>query len=281
MKGGIVTLFAAAAGIVVAQLAGAATDETSQRRPLLAPSIVHVRVRATLLHWGMSSADIARVMAAPAQVAADNEGTVRVLKYWAEPIGTTVTVTDGKLSGVALDIAGVDDPALPNFTRTAWLGMSRTAVLRRLGMPAENHLQNRDGMKVEQMIFEWPGEPDVSIFLIDGRVAAKKVGRSFPVDILGFTLPLAPAPADDEGHDVAERSKLQLVAVGMKESELQALFGTAKLHIPYTFKGHPAEHAIYETSPGKSFGRFTLIDGVLIDFADGGNTSLSQVLDGR
>jgi hypothetical protein len=282
MKGGIVTLFAAAAGIVVAQLAGAATDETSQRQPLLVSSITHVRVRATLLHWGMSPADITRVMAAPAQVdAADDEGTVHVLKYWAEPIATTVTVTDGKLSSVALDIAGVDDPALPNFTRAAWLGMSRTAVLRGLGMPAENHLRNCDGMKVEQMIFERPGEPDVSIFLIDGRVAAKKVGRSFPADIPGFTLPLAPDPADGESDDIAGRSKLQLVAIGMKESDLRAQFGTPKLQVPYTFRGHAAKHAIYETSPGKPFGRFTFIDGVLIDFADGGNTSVDQVLDGR
>lgn len=156
----------------------------------------------------MSPADIARVMAASSQVdAADDEGTVRVLKYSAEPIATTVTITDGKLSGVALDVAGVDDPALPNFSRAAWLGMSRTAVLQRLGMPAENHLRNCDGMNVEQMIFERPSEPNVSIFLVDGRVAAKKVGRSFPIDILGFTPPLAADPADDESDEIADRPR--------------------------------------------------------------------------
>jgi hypothetical protein len=145
----------------------------------------------------MSRADITRVMAAPPQVdAADDEGTVHVLRYSAEAIATTVTITDGKLSGVALDIAGVDDPALPNLTRAALLGMNRIAVLQRLGMPAENHLRDCDEMNVEQMIFERPGEPDVSIFLIDGRVAAKKVGRSFPIDILSFALPLAPDPAE-------------------------------------------------------------------------------------
>ena len=288
MKGAIVTLLAAAAGIAIAQLPATAQnrmsseDETSQRQQLLASHVAHVRVRATLLHWGMSPADVARAMAAPSQVdAADDEGTVRVLRYSAEPIATTVTITDGKLSGVALDVAGVDDPALPNFARAAWLGMNRTTVLRKLGMPAENHLRDFDGMNVEQMIFERPREPDVSIFLIDGRVVGKKVGRSFPADILGFALPLAPDPADDEGDEIADGSQKQLVAVGMKESELRAQFGAPKLQVHYTFKGHAAEHAIYETSPGKSFGRFTLIDGVLIDFADGGNTSLNQILDGR
>jgi len=192
-----------------------------------------------------------------------------------------VTITDGKLSGVALDVAGVDDPALPNFSRAAWLGMNRTAVLQRLGTPSENHLRNCDGMNVEQMIFERAGEPDVSIFLIDGRVAAKKVGKSFALDILGFALPQAPDSAGDESDEIADRSKMHLVAVGMKESELRAQFGEPKLQVPYIFRGHGAQHAIYETSPGKSFGSFTLIDGVLIDFADGGNTSLNKVLDGR
>jgi outer membrane protein assembly factor BamE (lipoprotein component of BamABCDE complex) len=288
MKATIVTLLAAAAGIVVAQLPATAQnrvsseDEGSHRQQQLAPAIGHVAVRATLLHWGMPQADIARVMGAPSQVAAaDDEGTVRVLKYSAEPIATTVTITDGKLSGVALDVAGIDDPALPNFARAAWLGMDRATVLRILGMPAENHLRHCDGMNVEQMIFERPAGPDVSIFLIDGRVAAKKVGRPFPADVLGFALPLAADPADDESDEIADQSKNQLVAVGMKESELRALFGAPKLQTSYTFRGQAAEHAIYEMSPGKSFGCFTLIDGVVIDFADGGYTSLNQILDGR
>jgi hypothetical protein len=59
------------------------------------------------------------------------------------------------------------------------------------------------GMTAEQMIFEPPCGPDVSIFLIDGRVVIKKAGRSCSADILGFALPLAPDPADNEIDDVA------------------------------------------------------------------------------
>ena len=272
---------------VAAQLPATAQNRVSSeaetsRQEIFAPSVAHVAVRATLLHWGMSQSDVAGVMGAPSQVGvADDEGAIRVLRYSAEPIATTVTITDGKLSGVALDVAGVDDPALPNFARAAWLGMNRATVLRILGAPAENHLRGCDGMNVEQMIFERPGGPDVSVFLIDGRVAAKKVGKSFPADVLSFALPLAPDPADDGSEGIADRSQKQLVAVGMKESELQAQFGAPKLEVQYTFRGHTAERAIYETSSGKSFGSFTLIDGVLIDFADGGNASLNQILDGR
>jgi hypothetical protein len=38
---------------------------------------------------------------------------------------------------------------------------------------------------------------------------------------------------------------------------------------------------IFETSLGKSFARFTFIENVLTEFADGGATSLSLVLDGH
>jgi hypothetical protein len=288
MKRGMVTVLAGVAGVALLPAAATAQNrtqfvsETSQRQLLLTPPIAHVRIRATLLHWGMSAADVTRVMATPAQVdQADDDGAVRVLKYRAEPIATTVTIIDGKLSALALDIAGVDDPDLPNFSRPAWLGMSRTAVLQRLGMPTEDHLRDSEGMTVEQMVFVQPREPDVSIFLFDGRVAAKKVGRSFPANILGFALPLGSDPADDESEEIADRSQKQLVAVGMKEHELRAQFGAPKLEVHYTFRGHTAEHAIYEANPGKSFLRFTFIDGVLTDFAGDGKTPLGQILDGR
>jgi hypothetical protein len=255
--------------------------EASGTEAVLPPLVDHLGVRATLLYWGMPVTDVERILGMPAHVdAADSEGSsIRVLKYPAEPIGTSVTITDAKLAGVALDIAGIDDPALPTFSRAAWLGMSRAAVLQVLGTPAEDHLRDGYGMTVEQMIFKRPCEPNVSVFLIDGRVAAKKVGRSFPSDILGFALPLAPDPGDNEIDDVADWPKQQRVAVGMKESEVQELFGAPKLHVDYTFKGRPAGYAIFETNKGKSFGRFTFIDGILTEFADGGATPLNQILE--
>jgi hypothetical protein len=41
-------------------------------------------------------------------------------------------------------------------------------------------------MMLEHMIFARPGQPDVSVFLIGGRVAGKRIGRDLPSDILGF-----------------------------------------------------------------------------------------------
>jgi len=116
--------------------------------------------------------------------------------------------------------------------------------------------------------------------LIDARVVSKKVGTSFPADILGAVLPLAPDP-NEQIDDVRPWPKERRVAAGMKASEAQALFGAPKLQVDYTFNGRPAAYAIYETNRDKSFGRFTFIEGVLIEFADGGATALNHVLDRR
>jgi hypothetical protein len=256
---------------------GSATDV------LLPPRVDHLGVRATLLHWGMSREDVDRVMGTPTAVDSfsSNHRDAHILKYSAEPIGTTVTIIDDKLSAVSLDIAGTEDRTLPTYSGMVWLGMSRANVLRIVGMPADDRVRDGYGMTVEQMIFKRPNAPDVSVFLIDGRVAAKRIGRSFPSDILAFALPLAPDPADDEIDDVALQPKERPVRVGMVASELTARFGPPKHQVNYAFKGRPATYAIYETGPGKSFGRFTLIDGVLTEFAEGEGASLDQILEGH
>jgi hypothetical protein len=216
--------------------------EASATDALLPPRVDHLGVRATLLYWGMSRDDVDRVMGRPTAVDSFlSEGRdAHVLKYSTEPIATTVTVIDDRLSGVSLDIAGTDDDTLPTFSRMASLGMSRAAVLRMLGTPADDRLRDGFGMTVEQMIFARPNMPDVSVFLINGRVAAKKVGRSFPTDILSFALPLAPDSSDDEIDDVASPPQERRVRVGMEERELPVLLGAPKHQVNYTYKGKPA-----------------------------------------
>jgi hypothetical protein len=78
----------------------------------------------------MLRSDVEWIMGAPAQADSfvRDDDDLRVLKYPAEPIATA-TITGDRLSGVALDIAGVDDPALLDFSPAAWLGTSRSVVL--------------------------------------------------------------------------------------------------------------------------------------------------------
>src|SRR5262245_16045745 len=111
-----------------AALAESWRSDSSQSDLLLPPCVDHVAVRASHLHQGMSVAEVERIMGAPAGVETydGDDGSVRVVSYPREPIATKVTISDGKVSRVALDIAGVDERAMPAYTGPAWLGMHRT-----------------------------------------------------------------------------------------------------------------------------------------------------------
>jgi hypothetical protein len=82
--------------------------EASGRNALQPQHVDHIGVRATLLYLGMQAASVERIMGTSTLVeAAEHKGgSIRVLKYPMEPIGIEVTITDAKVSGVALDIAG-------------------------------------------------------------------------------------------------------------------------------------------------------------------------------
>jgi len=288
MKRDVSLLLIAMTSMLAAQLASPAmaqeypSSEASHHDILLPPRVDRVDVRARLLHWGMTDAEVEQIMGASAELQAYDGpgGNVRVLSYSTEPIATIVSIHNGQLTGVRLDIAGIDEHTLPAYSRPVWLGMNRASVLRILGIPADDQLHDRFGMTLEHMIFGRLGQRDISVFLIGGRVASKKVGRDLPSDILGFALPLPPNATNDEtdARSVA-RGEGQL-AVGMTINEIQARFGTPKLLVDYTFKGRPANYRIYQTNEDGSFGCFTFVDGVLIEFAGGSEIPLSQILNG-
>jgi hypothetical protein len=257
-------------------------NQTLQEDVLLPPHVERVGVRASLVYWGMSADSVERIMGTSAESEAYEglSGNVRVFHYRLEPIATKVTFSNGKVSGLALDIAGIDERALPPYSRSAWPGMHRSFVLQMLGGPAEDRFFDRFGVKLEHMIFERPGEPDVSIFFMGERVVTKKVGRSLPPDVLGFSLPLALDPAKEETDARGPAHIKERIRVGMMVRDVQALFGTPRLRVPYSFKGRPAEYALYETAQDGSFGRFTFIDGVLCEFEEGGRIPLDQILNG-
>lgn len=254
----------------------------SEGDQLMPPRVERVATRAALLHWGMSEAEVERIMGPPAELRIyKSDGVrVRVLRYPLEPIPVKVTILDGGVSGVELDIAVTDERVLPSYSRSAWVGMHRTAVLRMLGAPAEDRSHSKFGFMLEHMIFERPGQPDLSIFLIDERVVKKKVGRDLPSDIFSFLLPLA---LNDSNRQIGQdaRSPREKMRVGISTQDVDSMFGSPRMAVPYSFKGRPAEYRIHETGRGGSFTCFTFVDGVLVRFVDGGRVPpLDQILGG-
>jgi hypothetical protein len=251
----------------------------AQSDPLLPPRVESIATKATLLHWGMPENEVLQIMRATADIATHEGlgGKVRVLRYPLEPIPTKITILDGRVSGVALDIAVTDERALPAYGRSVWIGMRRIAVLRIMGAPREDRSYDKFGLKLEQMIFERQGQPDLSVFLIGKRVAKKQVGRELPPDIFSVSLPLAPNGSDREIDAQGGKDKIK---IGIGVRDVEAMFGAPRMSVPYSFKGRPAEYRIHETEPAGSFACFTFVDGVLVEFVDGGRVPLDQILGG-
>ena len=258
------------AAAVAMLLASPALAQPSRHTPatisdvqgLAPPGVDHIGVRASALHRGMTAAEVALIMGTPSGVDSytSDDVNVRVLDFLDELIPTKVTIVNETVSGVALDVARIDDRALPSFSRATWLGMSRATVLRMLWATKDELHHHFFNVTLDQLIFERPGQPDVSVYLMDDRVVAKKVGRALPVDILRVVLPSL--------HDeTAEEENEQFVRIGMTAAQVRALYGAPKVLVNSTFKGQPVQYAVFETGADKSFGRFTFIGGVLTEFA--------------
>jgi len=226
------------------------------------PRVDHADLRVSALHRGMTAAEMARIMGTPSSVDSytSEDVNVRVLDFSDELTPTKVTIVNETVSGVALDVARIDDHALPSFSRAAWLGMSRATVSKVLGTAKGELRHHFFNVELDQLIFERPGQPEVSVYLMDDRVVAKKVGRALPVDILRVVLPSL-------CDETAEEENKQFVRIGMTAIQVRALYGAPKVLVNSTFKGQPVEYAVFETRAAKSFGRFTFIGGVLTEFA--------------
>ena len=247
---------------------------------LLPPRVERIATKATLLYLGMPEDEVARTMGTPtAAVSSESDGVAaRVLRYTPESIPIKVTLSDGKVFAVALDVVGIDNPALPAYGRPIWSGLHRKEVLRIMGRPVEDRLHEGFGMKLEHMIFERPGLSDLSVFLADERVVTKLAGRALPPDILSMSLPLAPNDTDRASDNQSNQDGRGRIRIGMAKREVQAMFGEPKMRVPYSVKGRPAEYRIHETASGTGrFASFTFIDDVLVGFADGGRLSLDQL----
>jgi hypothetical protein len=254
----------------------------SQGDLLMPPRVGRVATKAALLYWGMPEAEVERVMGSSAELGtSESYGVkVRVLRYPLEPIPAKVTILDGRVSGVELDIAITDERALPGYSRSVWVGMHRIAVLRMLGTPAEDSSRDKFGLMLEHMIFQRPGEPDLSVFLIDQRVAKKRVGRELPPEIFNLLLPSALNESDRQIDAQDTRPAKDNVRVGIGLRDVESMFGPPRMSVLYSFKGRPSEYRIHENGPGGSFACFTFVDGVLVGFVDGGRVPLDQILGG-
>jgi hypothetical protein len=273
----VAAIVAATVGGSPALAGGSGLETTPDATMPSRPSVAFLAVSASRLHLGMAAAEVTRIMGEPAKTASYRNADIAVqtLDFSAEPIGSKVTLINGRLSGVALDVFRANQDDLPTFTHMAWPGLNSATVLRMLGTPSDVRHHALFGMTLDQMIFRRSGDPDVSIFFVADRLVAKRVGPGLPADIFRVVLPSPPDATFADAPGLAPQ-------VGMRASDVKTtLSGVAQVDVEYRFNGQPVEHGIYQTRPGGSFVSLTFVDGVLTAFEDIGRLPDNDMFQGR
>jgi outer membrane protein assembly factor BamE (lipoprotein component of BamABCDE complex) len=250
--------------------AGAVASHDSIKRSDLQASaadmgdVRHVPLRASRLYEGMTVAQVKSIMGEPIgrKAFADAE----VLTFSDEGVQARVTFLDDRLVGVSLDLAGIDEEALPRFARPVKAGVTRNGVALLLGKPVEDRQWKSLGISLEQMVFKSQGADEISVFLANGVVVKVQTGDSPPADLLRVTLPVDPIEAE-AGARIREAEGLApRLRIGMAPQVVNALNGSPCQTQTSSFKGLPVQYLLYELRGGSGYLRLTFTGGALTEF---------------
>ena len=224
------------------------------------PHVSIFATRASQLYLGMPAEDARRVLGEVVKEADIVAGTeTRKLEFLGSIPGQVV-LSDEKVSRVTLDAFGMEINALPSFLRKAWPGLAASAVRRAFGEPADVLHHTFFGITIDQWVFARAGEADVSVFLRDGRVVARAVGRDFPQDIFRVDLPSAP--------ELGSESPLPSPRVGMIASDITTLYGPVKFRVDYVVNGQRASRVVFEPRGKGTFVGVTFVDDIATELED-------------
>jgi hypothetical protein len=240
--------------------------QLSANQEPLPPRIQFVSVPASKLQVGMTKAEVESILLGTPKVTSwVDRGTNWQTLDFPGLVPTKVILKDGEVSSISLDVFRADEAGLPMFYRRAWLGMHILAAGWTLGAPSEVRHHTFIGIQLDQLIYQRAGEPEVSIFFVGSRVIARGTGRNIPPRIFQVDLPLPP--------DLEGAKRIQFAHLGMKESDVRALYGAGKLRVDYLFNGTSASHNIVGARAGNSYAKLTFVEGTLTEIEDLGTLS--------
>jgi len=173
-------MFATSFGISAAMAGQSDLATTPQVVAPLGPSVDFVAVRASRLHLGITAAEVTAIMGQATKTSdyRNADTALQTLDFSAMPIRSKVTLNNGRVSHVALDVFGVGQDDLPAFTHVAWPGLNSATVLRLLGTPHEARNHEFFDIKVDQLIFRRDGELGVSLFLSQTASSPRDQGKT-------------------------------------------------------------------------------------------------------
>ena len=242
-------LFASTATIGLSLTVGQAAEAP------LPPRVNFVATPASQMHLGMTADEVTRVIGKSARETDFEIGTSPIRKFeLADAIRGQVILRDGKVTRVTLDVFPMEKDALPSSLRKAWPGLADGAVRRVLGEPTDVLHHTFFGINVEQWVFARAGEADVSVFLRNGRVVARMVGRDVPQDLFRVDLPSQAGP-ESKGPLLSPR-------LGMMASDIAKLCGPVKFRTDYVVNGQGASRVVFEPRSKGTFVGVTFVDGI-------------------
>jgi hypothetical protein len=213
-----------------------------------------IDLRASLLHAGSTTAEVARVLGEPTRTTGlgqPESGDV-ALSYANEAIGTQIVLRGGKVTSIALDIIAVDAAALPPRARVIKPTMVDDGVTQLLGETGERTQWTDSGLTIEQLTFARAGETAFSVFLADGLVVDVRVGRERPP---GVGLLLLPSTSSGDR-----------LAIGLSPAQVESVLGPTETATSFALKGQPVEYATYREGNGEGHVTVTFIGGVSTAF---------------
>jgi hypothetical protein len=257
----VAAAMALAANLVVPGEKGIAASASAPAKTLEEEAGEHVGridVAASLLHAGSTGGDVERVLGKPTVVTelGRQQSGDAALIYAGEPIRTRVVLTAGMVTAITLDIVYFDQAKLPQHARVIKATMLRDGVAELLGSPNADERWNEGGLEMEHMTFNPIGEPEFSVFLVDGLVVDVRPGHDKPQGLVSMQLPAA-VPDDVVGNQLA---------IGLTPVQATPFLGTLESSIHFALKGQPVEYARYHERNGNGLVTVTFVGGILTAF---------------
>ena len=247
----------ASAAIIGVSLTAADASEVP-----LPPHVSFVTTPASQLYLGMTADDVIGVMGQAASETNVTIGTTQIRKLnFMGAIPGQVTLSDGKVMHVMLDVFRMEKDALTSPIRQAWLGFASSAVRRALGEPAAVFRHSFFGIEIDQWIYSRADHRDASVFFRDDRVIAMTVGRDVPAALFQVALPSPP-----QGESEGPIRELREPRVGMPAHDVREFNNAPRFRVDYVRNGQPASREVYESRSNETFVAFTFVDGVMTEF---------------
>ena len=219
-----------------------------------APEPSRVVLRASWLHAGSTGGDVERVLGQPtaaAELGAPGSGDM-ALVYAGEPVRTRVVLTANRVTSIALDVVYIDPVPLPMRARAIKATMVREGLTGLLGTPISDHRWTDAGRDFEQMMYASAGEPEFSVFLVDGLVVDVRLGHDRPVGLGCLVLPVASVGSE--------------LGIGQSPAQAAPLLGPMETTVHFALEGQPVDYGSYQERDGDGLVTVTFMGGVMTAF---------------